>query len=53
MFDLWVDREMQGYSSQVAAWMVRMESSMAPSNTLSKDINNRCLLFIQVRENPF
>jgi hypothetical protein len=39
---------MQTYSSQVAAWMVRMESNLARGNTLMEDLNNRCTLFIQV-----
>nr|KAG5706407.1 hypothetical protein BaRGS_033168 [Batillaria attramentaria] len=40
-------REMQSYTTQVSAWMVRMESNLARGNTLMEDLNNRCVLFIQ------
>lgn len=39
---------MQALSTQVAAWMVRMESNLSRGNTLMEDLNNRCMLFLQV-----
>ncbi|XP_055882277.1 WASH complex subunit 4-like isoform X2 [Biomphalaria glabrata] len=39
-------RDLQTYSTTVAAWMVRMESSL-DGGTLMEDLNNRCVLFIQ------
>lgn len=40
-------RDMQALSTQVAAWMVRMESNLSRGNTLMEDLNNRCMLFLQ------
>ncbi|CAL1541419.1 unnamed protein product [Lymnaea stagnalis] len=40
-------RDIQMYSTAVAAWMVRMESSLERGSTLMEDLNNRCVLFIQ------
>ncbi|XP_041350230.1 WASH complex subunit 4-like isoform X3 [Gigantopelta aegis] len=40
-------RDVQTYSAQVTAWMVRMESNLSRGSTLMEDLNNRCLLFIQ------
>ncbi|ESO99519.1 hypothetical protein LOTGIDRAFT_113446 [Lottia gigantea] len=40
-------RDIQVYSTQVSAWMVKMESNLARGGTLMEDLNNRAVLFIQ------
>jgi len=42
-----LSKDIQAYSSSVAAWMVRMESNLHRGNTLMEDLDQRCMLFIQ------
>lgn len=45
-----MDRDVQNFHTTVMAWMVEMESAMTRAN-LMEDLNNRCVLFIQVSKN--
>ncbi|XP_067685139.1 WASH complex subunit 4-like isoform X2 [Haliotis asinina] len=40
-------KDIQTYSTQVSAWMVKMESNLSRGATLMEDLNNRAVLFIQ------
>jgi len=41
-------RDVQNFHTSVAAWMVEMESTFERGKNLMEDLNNKCVLFIQV-----